>query len=457
MRKLAASLCLTMMLCALAVGQTSSGSNHSAKSPSQLTPIPCSSITKLRNLASNPGLTYFTNPRTGDQLDYVVLGDGALNSEVIVLFNGTSAILADWPEQMLTNSKYSPLIVNNSDYDSKEDGPLSLCHDYRIVLFDYPGTGLNPVAATFTGDQVANDVDAMLDDVTLRYGISTAVVDPGGWSLGTNLAIKYSFVAPVSNPARILRSLLLIATRPGGNTDGFQSGNQADCVTTILDALGQNNLNTNLTNALQTAGIKLIFPYVNQPPYSGSSDVCTASINYASSTVNLNVSLDCGLDNHCIQTVADDILNRKTAPWNKTDGISTSLFQQERDFDSDYNLCNCQEAESGFTSTSCSCSGQIKSSTSNGGVCQVTSTIPYQPVIKSCAPIYNTQRINVLNGYDDLFVQWVYGKALVQGFQMGYGKRKASLYTYGGVGGAGHGILFQHPKWTQEHIFAALN
>jgi pimeloyl-ACP methyl ester carboxylesterase len=421
-----------------------------------LNPIPCASITKLRDLAASPGLTYFTNSRTGDQLDYVVLGDGATSSEVIVLFNGTSAILPDWPEQMLTNSTYSPLIVNNDDYDPNEDAPRALCHEYRIVLFDYPGTGLNPASSTFTGDQVADDVDAMLDDVTARYGISTAAVDPGGWSLGTHLALKYSFVAPVSNPARQLHSVLLIAARPGGNTDGFQSGNQAACVQTIITASASGLTSTEMLRRVQGLGIRMIFPYEFQPPYSGSNQVCTATVNYQAGDIDLNVTPNCDTSNHCDQTLVDDAENRKVMPWVLTQGISRTLFTQERDFDNDYNICNCQSAASGFMSTACSCSAQVKSSPSNGGLCQVTSTIPWQPQIQNCAPVTSSGPIVLLNGFEDLYIQWTYGQALIDGFQAGYGMSRATLYTYGGITGAGHGVLFQHPKWAQEHLFLAL-
>jgi hypothetical protein len=440
----------------LALAQSSSPSGNSATSRQQ-TPIPCASITKLRDLAKNPGLTYFTNPRTGDQLDYIVIGDAAVSNEVLVMFNGTSAILPDWPEQVFTNSRWSPLIVNNGNYDPGEDGGISICHDYRIVFFDYPGTGLNPLAATFTGDQVANDVDAMLDDVAARYGISTAVVDPCGWSLGTNLALKYAFLSPISNPARVIHDVVLIATRPGGNTDGFQSGNQAECITTILDAVQQVYPTSKISGALQEDGIKLIFPYVDQPPYSGLNNVCTATVNPVQGTVDLNVTLNCSLLNHCDQTLEDDILNRKTEPWSKTDGIPHNLFLQERAFDNDYNICNCQAAAPNFTSTSCSCSASVLSSPRNGGMCQVTSSIPYAPVVKNCVPIQNTGRITVINGYEDLFVQWTYGKALVEGYQSQYGMQKAKLYTYDGDGKANHGVMYQHPLWTQEHISLALD
>lgn len=444
---------VALFLCLLA----SLAGAQSSLRPAQKAPVPCASLTKLRDLATNPGLTYFTNPRTGDQLDYVVIGDAAASDEVLVMFNGTSAILPDWPEQMFTNSKWSPLIKHNSDFDPAEDGDVSICHDYRIVFFDYPGTGLNPLAPTYTADQIANDVDAMLDDVSSEYGISTAVVDPGGWSLGTHLALKYAFVAPVSNPNRTIHNVVLIATRPGGNTDGFQSGNQAECVTTVATAEEQLSPNLKLTNALSVNAIELIFPYLNQPPYSGLNNVCTATINPLQGVIDFNVTLNCTVLNHCVQTLDNDAENRKTEPWLNSNGIPHSLYLQERYFDNDYNICNCQTAEPGFTSTSCSCSGTVLSSPTNGGMCQVTSSIPYQPVVKNCAPILNTGKITVINGYEDLYIQWTYGQALVEGYQAQYGMQKAQLFTYDGNSGANHGIMFQHPLWTQEHIAMALN
>src|SRR5580658_9196862 len=65
------------------------------------TPVACAQLRTLRAL--NTELTYFTNPRTGDKLDYLVLGDAAKSDEVIVMFNGTGGILPDWPIEMITN------------------------------------------------------------------------------------------------------------------------------------------------------------------------------------------------------------------------------------------------------------------------------------------------------------------------------------------------------------------
>ena len=62
----------------------------------------------------------------------------------------------------------------------------------------------------------------------------------------------------------------------------------------------------------------------------------------------------------------------------------------------------------------------------------------------------------MINGPEDLFIQWTYGRALVEGYQRAFGAGAAKLVTYRGEGGAGHGILIQHPRWTQRHIYQAL-
>lgn len=297
----------------------------------------------------------------------------------------------------------------------------------------------------------------MLDDISKRYGISTAVVDPGGWSLGTHLALKYAFLSPVSNPNRTIHNVVLIATRPGGNTDGFQSGNQAQCVSTVVKAAENVYPNAKISGTISIDAIKLIFPYLDEPPYSGLNNVCTSTVNPLQGTIDFNVTLNCTVFNRCYQTLDSDATNRRTQPWALTDGVSRTLYLQERDFDNDYNICNCQVAEPDFTSSSCSCSATVLSSPTNGGMCQVTSSIPYQPVVQNCVPILNTGKITVINGFEDLYIQWTYGKALVDGYQAQYGMEKAQLFTYDGKDGANHGIMFQHPLWTQEHIALALN
>jgi len=93
------------------------------------------------------------------------MGDAAMSEDVIVMFNGTGEIVPDWPIQMITNSKASPKIIETEAYDPLEDGLISICHDYRLIMFDYPGEGNSPLLGNVTFDDISNDVDAMLDQI----------------------------------------------------------------------------------------------------------------------------------------------------------------------------------------------------------------------------------------------------------------------------------------------------
>ncbi len=55
-----------------------------------------------------------------------------------------------------------------------------------------------------------------------------------------------------------------------------------------------------------------------------------------------------------------------------------------------------------------------------------------------------------------MFIQWTYGQELVRAYQAQFGADKAVIATYPGGDGAGHGVLLQHPAWTQEQIYNAL-
>ena len=95
-------------------------------------------------------------------------------------------------------------------------------------------------------------------------------------------------------------------------------------------------------------------------------------------------------------------------------------------------------------------------SATNGGICVTELKPPNLPVSRRCAKLRIDGRITVLNGPEDLFIQWTYGRALVEGYQRAFGASAAKLVTYRGQGGAGHGVLIQHPRWTQRHIYLAL-
>jgi hypothetical protein len=416
------------------------------------TPIPCSQVGDLRDLA--PNLIYYTNPNTGDQMDYVVIGDATVSSEVLVFFLGTGQILPDWPLQMITNSTYSPKIVNTLGYKKSEDGPVSLCHNYYLLLLDYPGIGKNLLDGhEVTKDDLANDVDGILQDAAAQYGISTDVVDPLGWSLGTTNALKFSLLSPVGRPTRTIHNILLIATDPGGYTNGQTSPNEASCVGTIFGALENANDNT-LQRALEGEGSKLTFPYKSQTALnSGTNSKCTATI--VDDAVELNVKTKCSyLDlNNCRSTIETELLNRLKLPWSLTKGVSHEGFIQGRHQGNDWAVDFCKSAGPGFVSEDCQSYGPVLQSINNGGVCKTNADRVNFPVALDCAPLTITGHIAVFNGFEDLYVQWTYGLALVRGYNSKYGAGMATLSIY--PGRAGHGILYQHPRWIQDQIQAA--
>ena len=419
-------------------------------------PVPCSAIRNLRELG--PELTFFTNPRTGDELEYIVIGDAAATDELLVMFPGTGQTLADWPVQMLTNARQSPQIADTLAYSRSEDGAASLCHNYRILLFDLPGVGKSQLHGNVTGNQKADDVDAMLNDAARSYGIATRVVDLVGWSLGTGDELKYALLAPKANPWRTIRNVVLIATKPGGNTDGFVDGNQAQCVSTILGAL-RSTPSSDRRLAIQLAryAFELIFPYKGQRPYNGLDSGCTATVDQANGEVKLNVETACVTRPECRKAMADELLNQKAWPWSLTNGVPPELYVQQRQQNLDYSVCYCGAADSQFQTSACHCSRKPEMSETNGGLCQTTSSPPDQPVSTHCAPLSLSGSMTVINGAEDLYIQHTYGKALVEAYQREFGADKARLVTYPGADGAGHGILLQHPKWTQAQIWSALN
>lgn len=438
-------------------GRPATNRNHQSQTASgHKTPVPCRAIGDLRELGA--GLTFFTNSRTGDVLEYTVIGDAAESDELIVMFPGTGEILPDWPIQMLTNAKYSPRIARMLAYMPSENGTVSLCHSYRLLLFDLPGVGKSRLHGNVTADQTANDVDALLNDAAQTYAIPTSRVDLVGWSLGTLYALKYAILAPIADPSRTVRNLVLIAAKPGGNTNGIFDGNEAQCVSTILSALKSvPRDDRDFALRLQTKAFELTFPYRDQKPYDGVDSGCTASVDVAKRELKLSVEPSCALLATCRKTVADQLLNRKTWPWSLTRGISDDLYVQQRELAFDYSLCHCGGAGPDFQTSDCHCSQPAQMSETNGGVCQTAADPPNQPVSTNCTPLHISGAVTVINGPEDLYIQHVYGKALVDAYQQQLGEEKARLVTYPGQDGAGHGVLLQHPKWTQMQIWSALN
>lgn len=427
----------------------SAGVNDAFVPYASLSVVPCSALEDLRSLGTS--LAEVTNPATGDSLEYTIVGDGALSKDVLVMFPGTGQILTGWPVQMLTNSTYSPNITKSVEYDPGQDGSVSLCHDYRIALFDYPGVGVTPLNAPVTRDMLSSDVDAMLNDAAARFGISTATVDPVGWSLGTTNAIKYAVLSPVSRPGRTIHNVILIAANPGASEEAQVGEDSAPCVTSLFTA----SLTATGTLKTKIGGLltELTFPYVGQTQSdAGTSSGCTAT--FTGGSPSLSVVPDCTTTNHCEQYIESSVTDIETYPWSLTGGIDQAVFVNERELSNDFDVAYCSGGAANFTSSGCVSYGTVDISSQNGGVCQTNTSNANAPVSSSCARLTMSGRLTVINGYEDLFTQWTYGQALVDAYAQQLGSSKAVLDTYSGS--AGHGVMIEYPQWTQEQIYAAM-
>jgi hypothetical protein len=449
-RILVAAILATAGCSGLGAGGSTAGSLPSVAGASQarLSPIPCSQIATIRGLHRQ--VRYVKDSTTGNTLEYLVVGDAALAKDVFVMFPGTGQIMTGWPIQMITNSTYSPKIVGTAGYKKSEDGSVSLCHNYRLLLFDYPGVGHSPYASNATHDAVAQDVDTMLQDVTARYRIPTDVVDPLGWSLGTTYALKYAFLSPASRPSRKIHDVFLVAGHGGGSLSGDSSTGTASCVTTLLSAA--ESATGSLATQVKIDASKLIFPYEGQSKTNnGTNSNCDASVG--SSSVTLSVTPECSLANNCTAFLDNALESFATEPWRRTKGIDSKVYAQQREESGDWNVAYCSTAGANFTSTGCTAYGTVQQSVTNGGICQTDTANSNVPVATNCDALTMTGKLVELAGYEDLFIQWTYGKALVDGLNA---KRAGSATATFYSGLAGHGIMIQHPRWTQAHIQAAM-
>ncbi len=411
-------------------------------------PVPCSALSSMRGLHSY--LKVSTNPKTGDSIEYAVVGDGAKSGDAIVFFPGTGQTIADWPIQMITNSAASPGIAKEAGYRKGQDGGVSLCHDYRLVFFDYPGVGRTAYRANATRDAISSDVDAMLQQIHQRFGISTSVVDPLGWSLGTSMALKYAFLSPAARPARTIRNVLLLAAGPGGSTQAQVGGDSADCIQTLLDA--EESASGSVKQQITIDSTQLVFPYTGQTPsQTGTNSGCTAKVT--ASGVTLSVTPNCTVANGCEGYIDTGILGLKTQPWKRTSGVSGKPYDLQRSWSNDFDVAYCSTASSGFTSSGCTAYGPIDQSVTNGGVCQTDTSNPDAPTASNCDRFHIAGKFTVLYGHEDLFTQYTYDESLVKGLNAAMpGSAKGTLYP----GSAGHGLLIQEPRWVQAQLYSAM-
>ena len=203
----------------------------------------------LPTVMQNYSSTY-TNSANGQTIRFLAVkptSTNAGNYDTLVFFNGTSQITPDWPVAMLVSSTDSS----------------ALCDHKGLVFSDYPGIGgtTQPADADFTFDNISSDVYNLLVSLNSSEGFNIKSIDPTGWSLGTEAALKFTALATsnsafAGNGMRI-NKLFLMATKPGGDLQSAgaatptscsgpapgpapgatyynASGNQAMCVTSIL-------------------------------------------------------------------------------------------------------------------------------------------------------------------------------------------------------------------------------
>lgn len=418
------------------------GAAAASKAAAKTGVVACSSIRSLADLGGQ--VKTYQNPSTGDSIEYLVIGDGARSKDMLVMFPGTGQIMAGWPVQLVTNKKYSPKIAGTIGYKPAEDGRASLCHDYHLLLFDYPGVGATAYVPNLTRDRIANDVDALLEEVGRTTGLDTNLVDPTGWSLGTTMALKFAFLSPVSRPARVVHNLVLFATGPGGSLQGDVTHDSAACVKTLFDD------SLSYTGSVESQIVdslgKLIYPFKGQTrTENGTRSTCTATVS--PSAVSLSVTLSCTRANNCVPYALQSEVNDKTYPWSVTGGIGEKVYVEERQQANDWYVDYCARAGRHFTSLRCSSYATVDMSDTNGGVCKTDTKDLDHPVARDCVKIAMTGKITVIAGYEDLFDQWTYGKALVEGYRRSQGPGAATLRLY--PGSAGHGLLIQHPGYVQ--------
>jgi hypothetical protein len=107
----------------------------------------------------------------------------------------------------------------------------------------------------------------------------------------------------------------------------------------------------------------------------------------------------------------------------RTDGVGFDAFVNQRNQAYDWGYAFCPFAGPSFNSLACSESQPVALSATNGGVCKTYSpakpefpiNLPDEPIAPECVPLAIQGAITVINGPEDLYIQHVYGRALVKG------------------------------------------
>jgi hypothetical protein len=445
-------------------------------------------LTVMKNYSST-----FTNGANGQTIRYLAVlptNTGVTNTyETLAFFNGTSQITPDWPVGMLATST------------------TALCDNNALVFSDFPGIGetAQPADADFTFDNISSNVFNLMAYLNDAQGFRIRSVNPTGWSLGTEAALKFAALASSNNAflgrGMRINKLFLMATKSGGDLDSQgaaaslscsspvppppsgpyynASGGITMCVMSILDQLV--NTSTSLQWAaavsLKNSLVSVLFPYTKasgaaQSPY-GPNDpatICTATISTADNKVTSLCNLQSGQsitsacdagDANCIATKSLFQANRLSRPY--LDNISYPQFAAQRrlNFTYDYGACS-GSASLSWTSLGCTFNPTQTNSAYyrpalavNGSVCNtiVTGSDVSSPFVVNC-PQFATRLggVYVFNGDEDMFIRHDYGTALCNWFNA-TGTAPCTVTTFPN---AGHGVQYVYPGQIYSAIRGAL-
>lgn len=433
---------------------------------------------------------------TGQTIRYLaVQPESDSSTQALVFFNGTSQITPDWPIEMLIQ------------------GGESLCDDNALVFSDYPGIGGTdqPEEDDFTYDNISNNVFNLLVALNGR-GFQMKSINPIGWSLGTEAAIKFGQLAMANDDfyaqGMTVNKLFLIATKPGGDltsgtpvtpnscttaapspaatgtaadtadtTSYTATGSQAMCVTSVLDELLELDTEQwDVAVGLKKSLVEVMFPYVNQEPYGvgDPTDICVATVDTTDHEVtalcnqsvtpaqSIETTCDASSTSDCSTTYELYKANRSAHPY--LDQILDAQFTGQRRLNFTYDYGNCPSAAAAsWTSINCTFNPNQTSNSSynaalivNGSPCtsEITGDSTDTPTVK-CPGFSNTyfKGVYVFNAEEDMFIRHDYGTALCDWFN----QRSSGSCTLNTYSDAGHAVMYDYPAKIFAVIDAALS
>jgi pimeloyl-ACP methyl ester carboxylesterase len=424
----------------------------------------------------------------------------AATHPTIVFFEGSPQVIPDWPAGMLVSAS------------------SALCNHAGLVFFDYPGVGgtTYPGNSAFNYDQVSEAVYGLLSALNSSGALKVARVDPAGWSLGTEAALKFASLAARNRAFKAsgmsIGDLFLIAPKtggdlqsaaavtplpcgsaqgqpvdatgatavgPGGSTFFPATGSQAMCVTSLIDQL---LVQANYDEGEQIADIltRLFFPVINltpaamaQGPYGAGSSPAVCAATVAGATVeelcNLAaaqpIETQCAADptSACAATLTLLAANRAEAPYFPADSYEEFYGQRSMMFHYDYASC-AGAARTAWQSTGCEINPNQTSSplydpamVVDGSPCLTVQTVSANaaPTIQGCPGLECAPLKSAA------FHVWTGQEDLI--IRHDYGQALCTWLssngyscTYRSIANAGHGVLYSASATIYSQLVAAL-